>query len=193
MTPPLQGLFLWFNQVAGNTLWLNNPAALFAKYGIAIFAALLIVAWWVARGRSSRAMAAALLTPLATAVAFVAQQVVVVVVNEPRPYDVLSGITVLVSRTTDPSFPSDHACVAGAVTAGLFLVDRRLGWVSAACAALMALARVYVGVHWPLDVVAGLLFGGIIGLLVVLSLRPWGARAVTWARGNSLRPLVALA
>jgi membrane-associated phospholipid phosphatase len=64
---------------------------------------------------------------------------------------------VLATPTTDPGFPSDHATVAGAVTAELFLVNRTLGWVSALAAAMMAFSRVYIAAHYPFDVAAGLL------------------------------------
>ncbi|GAC1361611.1 MAG: hypothetical protein NVSMB32_00820 [Actinomycetota bacterium] len=55
----------------------------------------------------------------------------------------------LLARTGDFSFPSDHAAVAGAVATALFLVDRRIGLVAAILALAMAFARVYVGAHYP--------------------------------------------
>jgi len=117
--------------------------------------------------------------------------VVVSLVHEARPYAIHPSALVLVAKTTDPSFPSDHACIAGAVAAGLFLVDRRLGLVTAALALIMAVARVYAGAHWPLDVVAGLALGAAVSVLVVLLLRRPVSRVVAWARANRLRPLVA--
>jgi membrane-associated phospholipid phosphatase len=65
----------------------------------------------------------------------------------------------LVDKTKDFSFPSDHATVAGAVAAGLFLVNRRLGLIAIIAALAMAFARVYVGAHYPGDVAAGLVLG----------------------------------
>jgi undecaprenyl-diphosphatase len=96
----------------------------------------------------------------------------------------------LVSRTSDPSFPSDHACVVGAVAAGLFFVDRRLGWVTTALAGLMAVTRVYVGAHWPLDVVVGLVVGAAVAAAVLVLLRRPVARLVDAAASTRLRPLV---
>ncbi|MFD2768076.1 hypothetical protein [Micromonospora eburnea] len=49
-------------------------------------------------------------------------QPIVSAVNRPRLYMTLSGILVLADRSTDPSFPSDHATMAGAVAAGLLAV-----------------------------------------------------------------------
>lgn len=169
--PPAGQLFLNVNELARSTPWLHSPAAAYATYGIVVFGLLMLVGWWIARRRPSDVMAAALLTPVGMLVAFAVQQVVVVLVDEQRPYAVLPDVLVLISRTTDPSFPSDHACLTGAVAAGLFFVDRRLGWVATALAVLMAATRVYVGAHWPLDVVAGLVLGALVSTAVVLLLR----------------------
>ena len=172
---------------------MHSPMAAYAVYGIVVFAGFIVVGWWLARPRDARTMAYALLTPVAAVVAFGVQQGIVHLVAEARPYALLPDALVLVTRTTDPSFPSDHACVTGAVAVGLFLVDRRLGWTATAAALLMAFTRVYVGAHWPFDVVAGLAVGATVSLLVVLLLRGPVERLVQWARGTSLRPLVASA
>ena len=189
--PPASRLFETINDFAQSTPWLHWPMEAFAEYGIVLVAFLCLIGWWIARGRDSRTMAAALITPGAALVAVVVQQVIVKFVDEGRPYALLPDTLVLISRTTDPSFPSDHACVCGAVAAGLFFVDRRLGWIAAAVALVMAFARVYVGVHWPLDVVAGLAVGAGIALLLMLLLRPPATGLVEWARGSLLHPLVA--
>lgn len=192
VVPPADGLFLRINQFARETAWLHGPAAAYAMYGIALFAGLIVVGWWLARSTGPVRMACALLTPVAALVAVGVQQLVVSRVHEARPYAVFPQALVLVSKTADPSFPSDHACAAGAVAAGLFFVDRRLGWVTAGFAALMAVTRVYVGAHWPLDVVAGLALGAAVAIVVVLVLRRPVARLVTWLRATTLRPLVGI-
>lgn len=183
-------LFLQINQFAADTPWLHAPAAAYAEYGIVVFAGLLVVGWWLARRRDDQVMAAALLTPVAAVAALAVQQVLIAVVGEARPYTLHPDALVLVSKTADPSFPSDHACVAGAVAAGLFFVDRRLGWVSTALAVVMAATRVYVGAHWPMDVVAGLALGAAATVGIVLLLRRPVARLVAWMRGTKLQPLL---
>jgi undecaprenyl-diphosphatase len=95
-----------------------------------------------------------------------------------------------VDRSTDFSFPSDHAVMAGSATAGLFLVNRRLGLVSLVLALLMAFTRVYVGAHFPGDVLAGLLLGAAVSLGGFLLLRPVLLRIVGGLTRTPLRPLV---
>lgn len=179
-------LFTTINRFAVNTPWLHGPMAAYAGYGLLLFAGLLLAGWWVARSRSDRVMASALLGPVGAVVAVGVQQPVIAWFGHARPFLVHPDALVLVARSHDPSFPSDHACVAGAVTAALFLVDRRLGALSGVLALLLAFARVYVGVHWPADVVAGLAFGAAVGTLVVLALRSPVAQLVARARATRL-------
>jgi undecaprenyl-diphosphatase len=188
--PTSSDLFTSINRFAVNTPWLHGPLAAYASFGLVVFAGLLLAGWWVARDRSDRVMASALLAPVAAVVAVALQQPVIAWFDHPRPFVVHPDALVLVARSSDPSFPSDHACVAGAVTAALFLVDRRLGAVSAVFALLMAFARVYVGVHWPADVLAGLVLGAALGTLVVVALRSPVARLVARLRATRLSGLL---
>ena len=61
--------------------------------------------------------------------------------------------------------------MAGAVAAGLWLVDRRLGQVASGAAVVMAAARVYIAAHYPWDVLAGLAFGALVSVVGWWALR----------------------
>ena len=183
-------LFLSVNDFARSTRWLHGPLVLYAGYGLVVFAGLLVAGWWIARKAGDPArMAAALWAPAGILLALAVNQPIVAAVNESRPYASLPDILVLATPTTDPGFPSDHAMVAGAVTAGLFLVDRRLGWVTAAAAALMAFSRVYIAAHYPLDVVVGLLLGAAVSLAGYFLVRRVLLRMVLALQDTRLRPL----
>src|SRR4051794_1580340 len=158
-----EGWFRGVNDFARATPWLHAPLRLFAEYGVVVFAALLLGSWWMARrdGDLGR-VAAALWAPVGALLAVGLNQPIGAAVAEPRPYTELPHAVVLVSRTTDFSFPSDHAVMAGAVAVGVLLANRRLGLVTAVLALLMAFTRVYVGAHFPLDVIAGLLLGAVV-------------------------------
>lgn len=184
-------LFLRVNDFTRATPWLHGPMTLLAGYGLVVFAGLLVAGWWIARrdGDPIR-MAAALWAPLGTLLAVAVNQPIVALVHEQRPYDALTGILVLATPTTDPGFPSDHATVAGAVMAGLFLVNRTLGWVTALCAALLGFSRVYIAAHYPLDIAAGLLLGAMVSVIGWILVRRLFVRLVERLRDTGFRSLL---
>jgi undecaprenyl-diphosphatase len=179
------GDFLLVNRFARRTDWLHGIMTAYAgTLGIAVLLVLLGVGWWLARrSGEARTMAAAAWAALGTLVAVAVNQPLVSAAAERRPYQSLPHVLVLISRSTDFSFPSDHATMAGAVAAGLCFVNRRLGIVAWLAAALLAFARVYVGAHYPHDVAAGLLVGAAVIVIGGLFARP----ALTWVAARLAR------
>jgi membrane-associated phospholipid phosphatase len=184
----------WFqavNHLARITPWLHIPARLYAEYGVVLFAALLLGAWTLTRrGGDLQHVAAALWAPIGVLVALGLNQFFVSAVAESRPYTVMPHVLVLVSRSSDASFPSDHAVMAGAAAAGVLLAHRTLGLVTAGLALLMAATRVYVGAHFPLDVVAGLAVGVAVALTSYAAARPGVLRLVVALSQTVARPLL---
>jgi glycosyltransferase 2 family protein len=93
------------------------------------------------------------------------------IIERPRPEGYVDGL--VVREDADGfGFPSGHTAVAFAVAAVLHLVlPPRWRWIPWVLASLVAIARLYVGVHWPMDLVGGaalgVVIGGAAGVLVV--------------------------
>ena len=78
----------------------------------------------------------------------------------------MRGIEVLVSGKTDYSFVSDHATITMAMAVGLFVAHRKFGLFGIALALLEGFCRVYMGVHYPTDVIGGFALGTAVALLL---------------------------
>lgn len=184
-------VFAPINAFALGTPWLQGPMLAVAQYGVVVLVVLLGAGWWLARRSDDDARpAAALWAPIGTLLAVAVNQPLAALIGEPRPVVAAPGALILLPGAGDPGMPSDHATMAGAVTLGLFLVSRRLGAVTAAAALLLAFSRVYVGAHFPFDVLVGLLVGAAVSLLGFLLVRTWLIRFVRAARRTRLRPLL---
>ena len=126
----------------------------------------------------------------ATLIALGIGQLIGGAIDRARPYEAMTGIHLLVDKTTDFSFPSDHATVVGAIAAGLMFTNRRWGSVAAALAVVMAFARVYVGAHNRGDVLAGLGLGAAVAAVGRLVAVPQLTRVAVWLSRTAIRPIV---
>ncbi|MFI8239607.1 phosphatase PAP2 family protein [Streptomyces sp. NPDC085866] len=170
---------------------LDGVVALWSTYGLAVFALLMVVGWWRARRVVATAGMTALAVPVAVLVAFGADAGLKALVREDRPCRGLPFRTLEACPAPgDWSFPSNHTAIAVASAVALFFVSRRLGLLASGFAVAMAASRVWVGVHYPHDVLVGALVGGLVAFLVmtVLRRRPRGLAARLAA--TRLRPLL---
>ena len=77
-----------------------------------------------------------------------------------RPYDVNTAVQVLVSKPKDFSFPSGHTAASFASVAALYLAGEKKLWkVALVLAILIAFSRMYLYVHYPTDILGGIIFG----------------------------------
>lgn len=103
---------------------------------------------------------------LALALGFLlGNEVIKPLVARARPFELNSAVTLLVAMPRGASFPSSHALTCFSAATALFVVNRRLGFAALLFAALVAVSRLYLYVHFLTDVLAGAIIGVLCGLL----------------------------
>lgn len=142
------------NFLAGRYKALDLVAIFFAKYVIFLLVLSIAVTWFVRTDRAAWRFRA-ISCGLAVAVGLLLNQGILLFVSRVRPYDL--GLThLIVEKSTDPSFPSDHATVVFGIVFILILLRDRFRIIYLLFAVLVALARVFIGVHFLGDVVGGI-------------------------------------
>ncbi|MFS4109827.1 phosphatase PAP2 family protein, partial [Streptomyces sp. PD-S100-1] len=151
--------------------WFDRAMEYVGEYGLLLASVLLVVwCWWSVRRRGGEdaagSVAALVWAPLAAGIAVLVNVPIRGFVERPRPFRDHQGLDVLVSGKTDFSFVSDHATITMAMGAALFVANRRFGLAGIGIALLEGFCRVYMGVHYPTDVVGGFALGTAVALLL---------------------------
>lgn len=126
--------------------------------GIQLMVLSVVAQWWCREDRPA-IRHIVFSSGLSFLVALGINQFILLFFHRVRPYD--NGITnLLIDKSTDSSFPSDHATASFAVAAA-FVVggDRSMGSIYVLCATAIALSRVYVGTHYVSDILGGASIG----------------------------------
>lgn len=82
------------------------------------------------------------------------------IIARTRPYEVIEGLTILIPKQGDYSFPSGHTSASFAAACAIWKnVPKKYGIAALVLAGLIAFSRLYVGVHYPTDVLGGIVAG----------------------------------
>ncbi len=84
----------------------------------------------------------------------------------PRPFEAIEGVKTLLEDPGNASFPSGHAAFYFAIAFFLLYKNKNAGTLFFAGALLMGLARVFAGVHWPSDILGGMVVAGIAAVII---------------------------
>lgn len=184
-------LFTTVTDFARDTPWLNTPVELCTNAGLGVFAVLMLMGWWSARRRDTRSMALALAAPVAVVAAFAVAEVAKKLVAEVRPcYSLPHDYFVDACPVrTDYAFPSGHSTTAFATVAALWLLDRRLSTIAAVFAVLEGFTRIYVGAHYPHDVIGAALLALPVAYLASLLMGHLATPLVAHLRTGALHPV----
>ncbi len=189
-------LFSWINGLAGKNALADSAMRAFCNDHLVPFTLGFLALVLLLKGRDReedrRNIAAVIRLVLTIALSAAFMQLVITIVHRPRPF-VDHPVNLLFYRPTDWSFPSNPATASFSFFFSVLLSDRRSAWWFFPPALLMSFARVFCGVHYPGDVLAGALIALAAACLVhrigFLS-RPFVA--IAWNLESRLRSALSL-
>lgn len=89
---------------------------------------------------------------------------------KPRPF-VGNHINLLLPHSVSSSFPSGHAAFFFGLSTIIYFYNKKAGYLFFLASFLISISRVFVGIHWPSDILAGAVIGLFSGWLIILFFR----------------------
>ncbi|MFY9457340.1 MAG: phosphatase PAP2 family protein [Candidatus Spechtbacterales bacterium] len=164
-------IFQFINQFAGRWPILDGSAIYLAKYSgyllIGTLAVLIIVNRRYWHKIFFWALAAVFISR------FVVTEIIRFFYSRPRPFEALD-VTQLIAHGPEASLPSGHAAFYFALAWFVFFINKKLGTVFLVVTLLMTLARVFSGIHYPSDILAGAGVGLLSAAGVYFAYKKWG-------------------
>ena len=153
-------LFAYINNLSFKSCWLDVIGIFLADYAVyALVAGLLL---FLLR-KKVRLVLAALSSALIARFGVV--ELIRLLHPRPRPF-IQGDIHLLINRVNQLSFPSAHAAFVFGLAVVVYLHNKKMGILFLISAFLISLSRIYVGVHWPMDVLSGALVGVLSAIII---------------------------
>ena len=174
-----QKLFYFINNMAGAHPWLDSFFVFLTTTGFYLILIFVFVYIFVISPLQKsnpterlRAWGQAMFVTISVFITWALVWYIKVLAMVPRPFEVLPGVHQLVEQSFKTSFPSSHTAVAVALATAVYFYHKKLGVVLFAAAIFIGFSRIFVGVHYPLDVLAGACIGILASFLLVSIFRP---------------------
>lgn len=153
-------MFSIINGLAGHWHFLDFIMAAVAKWGVVVYGLPLVYLWFKKAGHDqiTNNRKGVIRVVLSAGIALAINQIIGLAYFRPRPF-AAHHVTLLLDRSPDPSFPSDHATGATAVTACVWGVSKGWGIILAVMSLVLVFSRIYCGTHYPADILGGILTG----------------------------------
>jgi len=157
-----QKLFIWINSFAGKSSIVDNLASILCSdHFFPVLLSLLLLGLWFGadtlknRLRSQKCVFMAF---LGLAIANLNVALINFIFFRDRPFN-NHEVTLLFYEPTDSSFPSNAIAATTALACGVWIANKRLGSISFIAVLIFGFIRVFSGIHYPIDILGGLMIG----------------------------------
>lgn len=157
-------LFNLINQFAGRWAWLDYAGMFCAQYLAYVLVIILFLFLLVNFKKYWKMVAEALIAAVITR--FVLTDFIRLLWFRPRPFVALNFVPLINQSAKEASFPSGHASFFFALSTIVYFYNKKAGILFYVASFFIVLGRVFVGIHWPLDVLAGAILGILMGWLL---------------------------
>ncbi|MCU4715808.1 undecaprenyl-diphosphatase [Bacillus cereus] len=155
--------FRYINENVKENVYIDYLMIFFAEYAQYMFILLFMILWLNKKYKNRTCVIQAI---IACCFAFLLNRIIGLFFYRERPFVSHLNINQLVEHTANASFPSDHATSAFVIVITLYFYENRLGKVFLVLAFLITFSRVWVGVHYPLDVLVGAVLGSLWAFII---------------------------
>jgi undecaprenyl-diphosphatase len=156
--------FHLINQFAGKWAFLDYLGMFFAQYFEYFLWLCLLIFLIVSFKKYWKMVAEALIAAVFTR--FVLAEIIRRIWFRPRPFVALHFVPLINQSPAEASFPSGHASFYFALSTIVFYYNKKAGILFYIASFLIVIARVFVGIHWPSDILAGAVLGILMGWLL---------------------------
>lgn len=157
-------IFNLINGLAFKWHWLDFVAFFIAKYSEYILAVVLVLFLAINFKKYWRMLLEAIIAAVFTR--FVLAEIIRWLWFRPRPF-ITNNVNLLIDyNAKEASFPSGHASFYFALSTIVYFYNKKIGIIFYIASLFIVLARVFVGIHWPSDILAGAIIGILVGLVL---------------------------
>lgn len=151
-------LFIYINNLAGKWICLDSIAIFFAQYFVYYLVAGAVVVFLLIKNKKEKIRYLLLVGSSVILSRIVITELIRFIWHRSRPF-VDHQVNQLLEHSASGSFPSGHIVFLFALATAVYFFNKKLGIAFLIISFLVGMARVFVGIHYPLDILGGIVIG----------------------------------
>jgi undecaprenyl-diphosphatase len=160
-------LFRYINDLGKQYTFLNIPMILIAEYMVYFLAIATLLLWFSSKKKNRMMVLCAMVSFL---FAEIGGKIAGILHSNYQPFEELLNVNKLIEKAVDNSFPSDHTILFFSICLSFYLFKRGIWLFWVILALIVGISRIWVGVHYPMDVFVGAFIATMSSILVYFTL-----------------------